>query len=103
MSRAGAHTVFALALIHHLAIVNNLPLAHIAGFFSRLCRYLVIEFVPKEDSQVKRLLATREDIFTEYDRENFEQTFSTFFSIETRIALQDSTRVLYLMRARASR
>lgn len=103
MDRAGAHTVFALALIHHLAIANNLPLAHIAGFLSRLCRYLVIEFVPREDSQVKRLLATREDIFTQYDRENFERTFSTFFSIETSVALQDSSRVLYLMRARTSR
>lgn len=103
MGRAQAHTVFALALIHHLAIAHNLPLAHIAGFFSRLGRYLVIEFVPKDDSQVQRLLMTRKDIFAEYDRGNFERAFGTFFTIEKRVALQESPRILYLMRTRASR
>ena len=57
--RGPADMVFALALIHHLAISNNLPFTHIADFLSRICRYLVIEYVPKEDSQVQRLLRTR--------------------------------------------
>ena len=38
--------VLALALIHHLAIANNLPLSRLAGFFGELCRSLIIEFVP---------------------------------------------------------
>jgi hypothetical protein len=54
--------VFALALIHHLAIFNNLPLNKISGFFGKICSSLIIEFVPKSDSQVQRLLSTREAV-----------------------------------------
>ena len=47
----------ALALIHHLAITNNVPLRDIGEFFADLAPRLIIEFVPKTDSQVQRLLA----------------------------------------------
>ncbi len=63
LERGPADAAFALALLHHLAISNNLPFPKIAEFLSHVCRWLVIEFVPKTDSQVQRLLATREDIF----------------------------------------
>jgi hypothetical protein len=66
----------ALALLHHLAISNNLPFPKIAEFFSRICHWLVIEFIPKEDSQVRRLLATREDVFPDYAQPSFERIFS---------------------------
>ena len=61
--RGPADLVLALALVHHLAIAHNLPLPRIAEFFARIARALVIEFVPKADSQLQRMLATREDIF----------------------------------------
>ena len=65
----------ALALVHHLAISNNVPLKKIAEFFSQISNFLIIEFIPKSDSQVKRLLLTREDIFENYDEKNFETEF----------------------------
>ena len=61
--RGPADTVLALALIHHLAISNNLPFSKIVNFFRDISKSLIIEFVPKSDSQVQRLLANREDIF----------------------------------------
>ena len=70
-----ADLVMALALIHHIAISNNVPLNSIAEWFSKLARYLIIEFVPKEDSQVELLLRTRVDIFNSYTQENFEEEF----------------------------
>ena len=73
MERGPADLVFALALVHHLAISNNVPINKIAEFFSTISKSLIIEFIPKSDSQVKRLLATREDIFENYDEENFEK------------------------------
>lgn len=100
LQRGPADTVLALALVHHLAIANNLPLARIADFFSRCCRTLVIEFVPKNDSQVQRLLATREDIFPGYHLEGFEREFIRFFAIERREAISGSERILYVMRSR---
>jgi hypothetical protein len=100
LDRGPADAVMALALVHHLAIANNVPLEEVARFMRRCGRQLIIEFVPKEDSQVKRLLAMREDIFTAYTREGFEQAFSQFFSIRRAESIRDSIRTLYLMEAR---
>ncbi|MDD3642174.1 MAG: SAM-dependent methyltransferase [Candidatus Krumholzibacteria bacterium] len=96
--RGPAEIVMALALIHHLAISDNLPFDVIAGFFSRICRHLIVEYIPKEDSQVRRLLVCREDIFGSYTREEFEKAFRRFFRIERAERITDSERVLYLMR-----
>ena len=100
LQRFPVDMVLALALVHHLAIANNLPLAEIADFFSSSCRSLVIEFVPKSDSQVRRLLATREDIFPGYSVAGFEKEFQDYFTVERREAIAGSERILYLMRSR---
>ncbi len=97
-SRGPCDTAMALALIHHLAISNNVPLRNIAEYLNTLCRSLIIEFVPKEDSQVQRLLATREDIFPHYDQKHFEEHFDSYFQIITSKEIHDSSRVLYLMK-----
>lgn len=95
--RGPADAVMALALIHHLCISNNVPLNKVARFFSDLARFLIIEFVPKDDSQVHRLLATREDIFLDYDQVNFEKAFHDLFYVKRSDAIRDSRRTLYLM------
>ncbi len=95
--RVQADMVFALALVHHLVMTHHLPFARIAEFLSRICRYLVIEFVPKSDSQVQRMLSTRADIFPEYSREDFEKVFAEFFFTQRIVQLGESHRVLYLM------
>jgi hypothetical protein len=96
--RAGVgNTVMALALIHHLAISNNLPFDLIARYFARLGRFLIIEFVPKDDSMVQVLLRTREDIFGQYDREHFETAFEQYYRIREVTEVRESRRVLYLM------
>jgi hypothetical protein len=74
-ARGPADLALALALVHHLAIGNNVPLDRVAAFLRRLCRRLVLEFVPKEDSQVRRLLASRDDIFPGYTEEGLEAAF----------------------------
>jgi len=98
--RGPADAVFALALIHHLAISNNLPFNKIAAFFNKICNSLVIEFVPKSDSQVQRLLSTREDIFDNYKQQVFEDEFKRYFTIQSSEKLQDCERTLYLMEKR---
>jgi hypothetical protein len=89
----------ALALIHHLAISNNLPLDWIAAYFSRLSRYLVIEFVPKQDSQVQRLLSTRRDIFPDYTQEGFESAFAKSFELILVNPVPGTERTLFLMKS----
>jgi len=97
IDRGPADTVIALALIHHLAISNNLPLNKIADFFNRICESLIIEFVPKSDSQVQRLLSTRKDIFPEYSQIKFEHEFSKHFGIKSSMRIKNTERILYLM------
>ena len=97
MQRGPADMVFALALVHHLAISNNVPLNKLAEFFSQISKFLIIEFVPKSDSQVKRLLLTRDDIFENYDVKNFEIEFSKFFKIINSKKILDSERTIYIM------
>lgn len=98
-NRGPADCVMALALIHHISISNNVPFGQVASFLAELCRQsLIIEFVPKSDSQVQRLLRSREDIFSEYDREHFEKAFTKHFSILRAEEIEGSQRILYLMR-----
>lgn len=88
--------IMALAVIHHLAISNNLPLDMLAEWFSSLGKSLIIEFVPKEDSQVQVLLATRADIFPNYTRAGFEEAFSQFFTLKEKTQIEGTKRTLYL-------
>ncbi len=96
-ARGPADMVLALAVIHHLAISNNVPLPQLAEFFAETGKWLVIEFVPKPDSQVQKLLVSRKDIFSNYTREGFESAFKAKFTIHEAVELHESERVLYLM------
>ncbi|CAN5692985.1 nodulation protein NoeA [soil metagenome] len=97
--RGPADVLLALAVVHHLAIGHNLPLERVASFLARLGRHLIVEFVPKSDSQVRRLLRDRADIFPDYTREGFEAAFRTCFRIESVLPVSDSERTLFLMSA----
>ena len=59
---------------------------------------LVIEFIPKTDSQVRRLLESRKDIFNDYDEVSFIQEFEKYYTIESRESLNDSERVIFMMK-----
>ncbi len=58
-------------------------------------RWLIVEFVPKSDSQAQRRLATREDVFPDHDFEGFERSFAEHFVQRRRIPIPDTERVLY--------
>jgi hypothetical protein len=99
--RANADLVMALALVHHLAISNNVPFNKIVDFFADITsNSLIIEFIPKEDSQVKRLLTTREDIFPNYTQKDFEDAFEEKFEIIDVRLVKESKRICYLMKLR---
>lgn len=96
--RGKADLVMALALIHHLVIANNVPLARVASYFATLSDYLLIEFVPKQDSQVQRLLYSRVDIFNDYHLDGFKKAFSLYYCIEREMPIEESDRVLFFMK-----
>ena len=96
-SRPLPEVVMALALVHHLAVSNNLPFEKIARFLCELSQNLVIEFVPKSDSQVKKLLESRKDIFGTYDEETFIREFEKFYMIKAKEKVIDSERTIFWM------
>jgi hypothetical protein len=98
LERGHPDLVLALAVVHHFAISNNVPLGHLAGFFAKMTPNLLIEFVPKADEMVQRLLANRADIFPDYTPEGFEQAFGAFFDIVDVKSIAESPRRLYLLR-----
>ena len=99
-ARGPADLIMALALVHHLAIANNVPLPVLASWLARLGGALLIEFVPKSDSQVGCLLTNRADIFPQYTPEGFERAFESRWRIAAKQRIDDSPRTLYLMRRR---
>ncbi len=99
VQRGPADVALALALVHHLALGNNVPLDRIAGFLKRVARQLFIEFVPATDPMATALMASRPGMFGDYTRDGFEAAFQREFHIERRVELSGSERVLYWMRA----
>jgi hypothetical protein len=98
IERSNAHVVIALALVHHLAIGRNVPLPMISRLMARLSPHLIIEWVPKSDRMVERLLAAREDVFADYSPDGFRAAFRTDFEIVEETPIEDSGRVLFRMR-----
>lgn len=99
VERADADLLLALALVHHLAIGRNVPLPMIAAFLAELGPALVVEWVPREDPMVGRLLAGRRDIFDGYHEAGFRAAFEgAGWRVEERVPVASSPRVLYRMR-----
>lgn len=69
--RADADALIALAFIHHIAIGRNVPLDMAVRWIMSMAPTGVIEFPPKSDPMVQRLLSQREDIFPGYCEEAF--------------------------------
>jgi hypothetical protein len=96
--RGPANLALALALMHHLRISNNIPFEKIAQFFAEICQSLLIEYVPKSDPMVQRLIENREDIFSDYHEEAFKQCFHNYFEQIDRYDIEGMDRKLFLYR-----
>jgi ribosomal protein L11 methylase PrmA len=98
LDRANADVTLSLALVHHLAISRNVPLPMFVELLASIAPTAIVEFVPKEDPMVRRLLASRRDVFPEYTVDGFRAAARTRFSIAEEAPIQDSGRVLFLLR-----
>jgi len=99
LERTNADVVVALALVHHLAIGRNVPLPMVSELLAQLAPKLIVEWVPKEDPMVGRLLAAREDVFPDYSVDGFRSAFGRHFEIVEEAPIDDSLRVLFRMAA----
>ncbi len=87
--------VLALALIHHVVIGGNVPLAEFMEWLHELGGDLVIEFVTRQDPMVVTLLRNKDDHYSDYTEENFERELAARFRVVRRQPLGSGTRVMY--------
>jgi ribosomal protein L11 methylase PrmA len=95
LERGPADALLALALVHHLAIARNVPLAYVVDWLTGLARTGVIEFVPKSDPMVGQLLRLREDIFPDYSEEAFRHLLGARSRIRRSERISATGRTLY--------
>lgn len=92
--RAKGDAMVALALIHHLVIGRNVPMREVIGWLMETAPHGIIEFPAKDDVMVRQLLASREDIFDDYNEAAFRTAIEHKGRIVEELRLPDGGRLL---------
>ena len=102
LERFQCDMVLVLAVIHHLALSQGLTFEEIIGqVFLFTNRYVIIEFIDREDEWVARYLRQYSELRTAwYTREKFEIALSEKFAISAIRPSDTETRTLYLCEKR---
>jgi len=98
LERGKPDLVMGLALIHHLVIGANVPLDEAIHWFAGLGGDLLIEYVDRMDSMTQKLLLNKEDHYSDYTQDNFEQLLTEHFISVEKKSLESGTRTLYMAR-----
>lgn len=96
--RSKPDAIMALAVIHHLALTNNVPLTESARYFAERTSELVIEWVGRDDSQVQRLLAQKNTPYDTYTEEHFRSAFEARFAVASVTPIAGTDRSIYHLR-----
>lgn len=102
LERAQADLAMGLALIHHLRISGNWPIAYIARFFAGSAPAALVEFIPRDDSQIQRLLRSRPDIYQDWTLDQVVAAFQKYYQSCEIMPIRDSGRSLLLLSQRNS-
>jgi hypothetical protein len=94
--RGPADLALALAILHHLVLSSNVPMARVAEWLARLASSVVLEFVPPSDPMAARLIRNRRGEHLRYDLETFRDSFAAYFEFEKETHLENG-RLLFLL------
>jgi hypothetical protein len=96
VERVRPDLVLCLAVVHHLALTNTVPLDEIVAFLGDFGAPLVVEFPHHDDVMASRLLARkRTGVFDAYNRQNWERALQSRFRVVASETLPGGTRTLY--------
>lgn len=91
----------ALALVHHVAITDNVPLRDFVAWLAKPAGSLIIEFVDRDDPMAASLLSRKAPGSNpDYNRDEFERCLREHFTIERQAEVPPATRTLYYARPR---
>jgi len=89
--------VMMLGVIHHVLVTDQIPLPSVIDQLSRITRrWLVIEWIPRDDSQFVDLCRGRESLYEHLDEEYFSNVISSWFTVRKRVPLPNG-RTLFLL------
>ncbi|HEV2273484.1 MAG TPA: class I SAM-dependent methyltransferase [Acidobacteriaceae bacterium] len=88
--------VMLLGMVHHLLVVDQIPLGNIVALLARLTRrWALIEWVPKTDARFIDLCRGRDHLYMHLDEAFFRSSFAERFTVLDSERLQNG-RTLYL-------
>ena len=87
--------MISLAFEHHIAIAKNVPLDQTIEWLTKTAPYGLIEFVPKEDETIKKMLFFKGDIFKDYNEENFVKILQKKAQITSTNVISKSGRKIF--------
>ena len=83
-------------LVRHEGHTRLVPIAEFVAWLTALAPRGVVEFVPKNDPAVQRMLARREDVFNVYDVTTFEASLAAHARVVRAATISATGRRLYL-------
>ncbi len=96
VDRVRPDLVLCLAVVHHLALTNTVPLDEIVAFLADFAAPVVVEFPHRDDVMAARLLARkRSGLFDAYDLAPWEEALARRFTVTAKSTLPSGTRTLY--------
>ena len=95
IERTNFDAIIALAFEHHLCIGKNIPLNDVIKWLVSLAPKGLIEFVPKNDETIKKMLEFKGDIFPNYTETYFEKCLSNNTEIISKDVVSNSNRTIY--------
>ena len=95
MERLNFSGMLSLAFEHHLAIAKNIPLDQVLKWLINIAPRGLIEFVPKNDETIKKMLMLKGDIFNDYNEENFRSLILKNANIVSETIISDSGRKIF--------
>ena len=93
--RAKFDAIIALAFEHHLSIAKNIPLEQVVSWLVSLSPQGLLEFVPKNDITIQKMIELKGDIFPNYTEKNFEKFISEKCKILSKNTVSSSGRIIY--------
>ena len=87
--------MLALAFEHHLAIAKNIPLDQLVKWLLNIAPKGLIEFVPKSDQTIRKMLLLKGDIFRDYSEENFKNLILRNAKIVSEKKITESGRKIF--------
>ncbi len=91
--------VLLLAVLHHLMVSERIPIAEVLALAAELTtEFLLIEYIPPDDPQFRRITRGRDKLFESLNQHVFEAACKRTFSVVDSRRLARTGRYLYLLK-----